>query len=280
MPDVAATIMPNATAFVLSAIEESFTAVGALSTAFDAGLAALRDATLSNRAYPHGASSSSPARIAPLGMASVSLHQALLDAHSALSSQCTVSVAECSIPDNNEPGRNLREQIARVATWMHATLDAVAATLDPSIATGTPVRTHSSSASLGFAGRSLGDQMGSAQSLTGTRIIMDDGGGSAGDPSSFRLPPKSSAGPADTLVPPVIVLTTPGAAAKPEPSRTQQPQQRQHDVAEATATVSPTRLRVAGHLASHPYSLACQQEFAIARAPTTRWRRRPWTCPP
>jgi Leucine-rich repeat (LRR) protein len=176
MPDVAAKLMPNATAFVLSAIEESFTAVGALSTAFDAGLAALRDATLSNRAYTHGASSSSPARIAPLGMASVSLHQALLDAHSALSSQCTVSVAECSIPDNSEPGRNLREQIARVATWMHTTLDAVAATLDPSIATGTPVRTHSSSASLGFAGRPLGDQMGSAQSLTGTRIIMDDGG--------------------------------------------------------------------------------------------------------
>jgi hypothetical protein len=109
--------------------------------------------------------------------------------------------------------------------------------------------------------------MGSAQSLTGTRIIVDDGGGSVGDPSSFRLPPKSSAGLADALVPPVIVLTIPGAAAKPEPSRTQQPQQRQHDAAEATATVSPTRLRVAGHLASHPYSLACQQEFAIARAP-------------
>jgi hypothetical protein len=135
MPDVAAKIMPNATAFVLSAIEESFTAVGALSTAFDAGLAALRDATLSNRAHAHGASPSSPARITPLGMASVSLHQALLDAHSALSSQCTVSVAECSIPDNSEPGRNVREQIARVATWMHTTLDAVAATLKPSIAT-------------------------------------------------------------------------------------------------------------------------------------------------
>jgi hypothetical protein len=41
-------------------------------------------------------------------MASVSLQQALLDAHSALSSQCTVSVAECSIPDNSEPGRNGR----------------------------------------------------------------------------------------------------------------------------------------------------------------------------
>jgi hypothetical protein len=51
--------MTNATAFVLSAIEESFTAVGALSTAFDAGLAAVRDHTLSNRASTHGAYSSS-----------------------------------------------------------------------------------------------------------------------------------------------------------------------------------------------------------------------------
>jgi hypothetical protein len=46
-------------------------------------------------------------------------------------------------------------------------------------------------------------------------------------------------------------------------------------VAEATATVSPTRLRLAGHLASHPYSLVCQQEFAIARAPRSVPHGRP-----
>jgi hypothetical protein len=45
---------------------------------------------------------------------------------------------------------------------------------------------------------------------------MNGGGGSVGDPSLFRLSPKSSAGLADTLVPPVIVLTIPGAAAKPD----------------------------------------------------------------
>jgi hypothetical protein len=142
MPDVAAKRMPNATAFVLNAIEESFTAVGALSTAFDAGLAALRDATLSNRAYTHGPSSSSPAHRAVgdgAGVAVPSARRAL-----GLSSQCTVSVAECSIPDNSEPAATCANRTPGSLRGCTLPSTQLPPRWIPSIATGTPVRAHSS----------------------------------------------------------------------------------------------------------------------------------------
>jgi hypothetical protein len=90
--------MPNATAFVLSAIEESFTAV-------DASLATLRDATLSNRAHTHGAP-----LVPPLGdgvrVAAPSATRRALDAILAVHNQCY----------------RVLHQIAPVATWMNTTL--------------------------------------------------------------------------------------------------------------------------------------------------------------
>jgi hypothetical protein len=81
---------------------------------------------------------SSPARIAPL----------VMDAASP-------SAARRAFvhPDNSEPGSNLREQIARVATWMHTTLDAVAATLPQTLRESRSARTRAPLASGSLVGR-------------------------------------------------------------------------------------------------------------------------------